>query len=102
VKRIVEMHHFSEENMASFGYITERQKAAACCVAELLDEIAKHKDNNFGMALLFISEPDMLGDRPVTVWTGLSPDVLRQQFEDYMLKRLKMKEKQTKGTSQNG
>lgn len=94
MKRIVQIMRYDKQSFAEHGFVTDRQQAAACCVAELLDEISKHKEN-FGMMLYFITEADMLGDRPVTIWSGLPIGTQRELFEDYMLNRLKLKLKES-------
>ncbi len=91
MKRVVQIMRYDKASFAEHGFITDRQQTAACCVAELLEEISKCNDN-FGMMIYFISEADMLGDRPMTIWSGITIETQRKLFEDYVLNRLKLKE----------
>ncbi len=95
MKRVVQIMRYDKASFAEHGFVTDHQQTAACCIAELLEEVRKSKDN-FGMMLYFISEADMLGDRPVTIWSGLTIRSQRELFEDYVLGRLKMKEAEEK------
>lgn len=97
MKKIVQTLYYDKSSLAEHGFETEKQKASACCIAELLEEVRACKTGSFGMVLLFVSEADMLGDRPITVWSGFPRDMQVELFEDYMIKRLKLKSNSIEG-----
>lgn len=92
MKKIACVIHFDKENMVENGFKTEQQQKAVCCVGDLMESIKSCGTQKFGMMIYFITDGDLLGDQPVTIWSNFTIGEQRKIFEDYILKRLKMKE----------
>lgn len=97
MKKIIETFYYKEADMEALGFNTEQKKAAVGCVSDLMTAI-KDSHGPFGMICFFISEQDLLGHRPVTIWSNFTIDEQQTIYEDYIANRLRMKAKETAQT----
>lgn len=91
MKKIIDIVHYDQETLKKMGFETEHQINAVVAVADVLEQIRDLKED-FGFMTFLIKNADMLDHRPVEVISNIIDDgQKRDLFEEYFLKRLKMK-----------
>lgn len=69
---------------------SDHQKAAVNCLIDAIRDVLKPGMEEHGLFISLISKADLLGHRPVTLWTNLD-DAGKIQHLEYTLDRIRKK-----------
>lgn len=82
---------FDPANMAEHGFTTDAQQRAVIAYADFLETVKK-QSGNFGTMIFLVSEGDLLGHAPMTVWSNLDKGAQTALYEDYFRERLNIRD----------